>query len=245
MTFAELSLQPAAGRVTAPASVLAVLVGAAYCQAHGAMSGTHAPFGVSLWWSATGLLPLLAAAAATIRRAGWLRANPVAATLILSLGYAGAIAGGEAAYAGALLDAQAWISALFRALPLGAALAVAAVLALRLWPTAPTAQSAPWPEIPTEIALVRSAGNYLSVEVSGREMLIRLPLHEAARRLAPRGFVQAHRTALVNLARVAETRRQGRRLVLVLDDGRTVAVGRAYVQAVRSSLAGRRSSHAI
>lgn len=245
MTFVAFRRRPSPAAIAGPAAVAAILIGMIYCQAHGAMSGTHAPLAVSLWWSATGLLPLMAAAGATVRQAAWLRAKPVRAAALLALGYTPAIAAGEVAYADVLLDAEAWTSALFRALPLSAAAAALATIAVRLWPVAPPPQAAPALQVPNEVALVRSAGNYLSIEVAGREMLIRLTLREAAQRLARRGFIQVHRTALVNLARVARTARQGRRLVLILDDGRAVTVGRAYSARVRSSLAGRRSSPGV
>jgi len=183
MAFAELHRLSDPTRIAGPAAIVAILLGVAYCQAHGALSGTHTPVAVSLWWSATGLLPLIAGVGLTLRRAAWLRANPVRAAALLSVGYAAAVAGGEVAYAHALLSTQAWASALFRALPLSAAAAALATIALRLWPVAPVPESAPPLQVPNEVALVRSAGNYLSVEVGGREMLIRLTLREAARRL--------------------------------------------------------------
>jgi len=238
MTHIELQRLPS---FAAPGACAAVIVGVVYCQAHGALSGAQAPLAVSLWWSASGLLPLLAAAGAAVRSAAALRRRPIAGAALLALLFSAAVAAGEVAYGGALLRWDAWASAAFRALPAGAGLAAVAVAALRLLAPAP-GPAGPEPRVPCDVALVRSAGNYLSLETGGRETLIRLPLHEAARRLAPHGFVQAHRTALVNLARIVDMRRDGRRLVLQLDDGRTVTVGRAYADAVRSSLGRRRSS---
>lgn len=243
MTLADLRRVPPASAIAGPAALVAILGGGVYCQAHGALSGTHAPLQVSLWWSLSGLLPLLGTAGLAARLAPIIQGRPLSGLVALALGFTAAVAVGEVVYADSLLQSQAWASALFRALPAGVGLAALTVIGLRLLAPPAPAVVAPQPQIPGDVALVRSAGNYLSIEAGGREVLIRLPLHEALRRLGSRGFVQVHRTALVNLARIAEVRREGRRLTLRLDDGRTVTVGRAYAAAVRSSLAGRRSSH--
>ena len=101
-------------------------------------------------------------------------------------------------------------------------------------PADPPSSKAQWPIPPAELRVVRSAGNYLVLPLGGREILVRLPLHVAARRLAPHGFVRVHRTALVNLDRVTAVGRRGRRLIVILDDGTEIAVGRAYARDVQA-----------
>lgn len=226
-----------------PAGLSLVVGGVLYCQAHGALSGVTAPLGVSAVWSASGLLPQMIVLGAALRQAARLRAHPFAGGLFLLAAYAIALGTGGLLWEEVLLQPDAWTPALFRALPTAAGL-TALTLASVLLRATEARNTAPAREhgLPFHAALIRSAGNYLSVEVEGREVLVRLPLHVAERRLATLGFVRAHRTALVNIARVTHAGRESGRLVLWLDDGRSVVVGRAYAAAVRSSLARCRSS---
>ncbi|HEY0052704.1 MAG TPA: LytTR family DNA-binding domain-containing protein, partial [Caulobacteraceae bacterium] len=49
-----------------------------------------------------------------------------------------------------------------------------------------------------------SAANYVVVNWAGREGLVREPLKTLEQRLDPRVFARAHRSSIVNLARVTE-----------------------------------------
>lgn len=71
------------------------------------------------------------------------------------------------------------------------------------------------------------ADNYYAVlHVRGHNYLLRESLDSLARRLDPRRFVRAHRSAIVNLAAVREFRRSNDEARLVLGDGTSVPVSR-------------------
>lgn len=228
------------------AAVATLLVGAVYCQAHGQLTGVRAPLGVSAWWSVCGTLPSAVVLALALRHATRLSRSPALGVLALGAAFVLALALGDLAYAGALDQAGAWLSSSFRAGPLAAVLSIGA-MALLWRPKPPAAvgrQPSPepaWPVAPGELRVVRSAGNYLLLPLHGREVLVRLPLHVAARRLAPHGFVRVHRTALVNFDRARAVVRRGRRLVVSLDDGTDVAVGRAYARDIQARWSRARS----
>lgn len=94
--------------------------------------------------------------------------------------------------------------------------------------------------VPVEIAAVEwfgAADNYVVVHWGGREGLVRATLQSLEARLDPRVFARAHRSALVNLARV----REAQPLLdgswrLTLESGGEVVTGRTYRDALLKQL---------
>lgn len=81
-----------------------------------------------------------------------------------------------------------------------------------------------------DIAFIAAAGNYAEIHATGgRVALVRATLAELEQRLDPAEFARIHRSTLVRLARARELRPDAHGdFDLVLDDGTTLAVGRAY-----------------
>jgi two-component system LytT family response regulator len=78
-----------------------------------------------------------------------------------------------------------------------------------------------------DIDWIEADSYYARLHVTGREYLLREPLHLLERRLDPGHFVRVHRSAIVNVKRVREVRheRTGER-VIVLSTGAKVRVSR-------------------
>ena len=71
------------------------------------------------------------------------------------------------------------------------------------------------------------AESYLArLHVGGRAYLIRERMHVLEQRLDPREFARVHRSAIVNMRRVAEVRRNGRERVLTLVTGARLRASR-------------------
>ena len=83
---------------------------------------------------------------------------------------------------------------------------------------------------------METAGNYVNIHASGSEYLVRGPLKELEARLNPSQFVRIHRTAIVNLERIAEIQPDPHGdFDVVLKNGATVRMSRNY----RERLLGR------
>jgi two-component system LytT family response regulator len=82
---------------------------------------------------------------------------------------------------------------------------------------------------PDEVAWVEAEGNYVRLHAAGGNHLVRGTMKGIAARLDPRRFVQVHRSALVNLDRVArlEPWFHGE-FVVVMDDGARLTSSRTY-----------------
>jgi two-component system LytT family response regulator len=94
---------------------------------------------------------------------------------------------------------------------------------------------------PRDIDWIESSDNYARLWTGGRSYLLRESMRELERRVAARGFVRAHRRALVRIAAVKElaaTARGG--LVARLESGATIPVSRrlrpVFTAAIRSQL---------
>jgi hypothetical protein len=82
---------------------------------------------------------------------------------------------------------------------------------------------------PADIAWLEAAGNYVEVHAAGRTHLVRATLASFEAQLAPLGFVRAHRSRLVNKARIRAIAPSGSGDVeIIFDDGRSVAGSRRY-----------------
>jgi two-component system, LytTR family, response regulator len=79
---------------------------------------------------------------------------------------------------------------------------------------------------PADVDWIEADDYYSALHVGPRRHLLRESLASLAVRLRDRSFVRAHRSALVNLARVRELRSGHGRSVLVLQDGTEVPVSR-------------------
>lgn len=81
--------------------------------------------------------------------------------------------------------------------------------------------------IPTELVeLIAADDVYAAVHAGGRRYLVRTPLDELERSLAPDRFVRVHRSFIVPVGAVVARRRAGGRVVLELRNGATVPVSR-------------------
>jgi hypothetical protein len=80
---------------------------------------------------------------------------------------------------------------------------------------------------PADIAWVEAAGNYVEFHTSAGDRLVRGTLQAWEAKLAPLGFVRAHRSRIVNRARIRAIRpKPSGDLEIELDDGRAVAGAR-------------------
>ncbi|HEU4562642.1 MAG TPA: LytTR family DNA-binding domain-containing protein [Longimicrobium sp.] len=80
-----------------------------------------------------------------------------------------------------------------------------------------------------EVARVEAEGNYVKLHTAGGAFLLRRTLKALAAQLDPRKFVQVHRSALVNVDRIArlEPWFHGE-FVVVMDDGARLTSSRTY-----------------
>ena len=81
----------------------------------------------------------------------------------------------------------------------------------------------------TEVECIEAAGVYVVLHTSGKELTHRSSLSEIEARLDPRHFVRIHRSAIVNLARIAhlEPISHGE-FEIVLRSGKRVRLSRTY-----------------
>jgi two-component system LytT family response regulator len=80
-----------------------------------------------------------------------------------------------------------------------------------------------------QIDWVESAGNYVRLHVAGERFLLRETMHAFEEKLDPGQFVRIHRSTIVNLGRIRETRAASRGdLVVVLRDDTQLLLSKAY-----------------
>ena len=88
----------------------------------------------------------------------------------------------------------------------------------------------------SDIRWIGAEGNYVRLCTASETHLLRETMAHLQDRLDPRGFLRVHRSFIVNLKYVKEVRREANGdSVVILDNGRKVAMGRSY----RSSLGDR------
>ena len=86
-----------------------------------------------------------------------------------------------------------------------------------------------------------AADNYVRLHVGEREYLVRETLASLEAQIDPERFVRVHRSAIVQIDRVAEIRPESHGdAELRLDGGATVAVSRTWRERVQRALAGKR-----
>ncbi|MBC7893801.1 MAG: LytTR family transcriptional regulator, partial [Cytophagaceae bacterium] len=86
-----------------------------------------------------------------------------------------------------------------------------------------------------EVSWIDAVDNYLQLHVGGRPQLVRGTMKDAEQELDPDVFVRIHRSAIVNVNRVAtiETVPTGGYIVR-MDDGAKVRTSRQYAGVVRA-----------
>jgi two-component system LytT family response regulator len=89
-----------------------------------------------------------------------------------------------------------------------------------------------------DIDWIESADNYARIWTGGRSYLLRESMRELEQRIGNRGFVRAHRRALVRVAAVKEVTPNGGGLVAVLGSGATIPVSRRLRAAFTAAIKG-------
>lgn len=88
-----------------------------------------------------------------------------------------------------------------------------------------------------DVDWIEADGDYATLHLGPRTLLLREPLHKLASRLDPDQFVRIHRSTIVRVSRVAQvqalTNRDG---MIRLTDGTALRVSRTYTQALRQAL---------
>jgi DNA-binding LytR/AlgR family response regulator len=90
----------------------------------------------------------------------------------------------------------------------------------------------------SEVITVNSVGNHTELATPGRELRVRCPLKTIVATLAPLGLIQVRRDVAVNSNRVRRIiGAGGHRLLLVLDGGACIRVGRQFQSDMRARFA--------
>ena len=80
-----------------------------------------------------------------------------------------------------------------------------------------------------EIDFIESAGVYVTLHVSGKEILYRAPLHVLEEKLDPRRFIRVHRSAIVNIESVRQLDHMSHgEFEAVLKHGERTKISRSY-----------------
>jgi two-component system LytT family response regulator len=88
-----------------------------------------------------------------------------------------------------------------------------------------------------DVDWIESASNYARLHAGGRAHLVRETMKALEERLDPARFVRVHRSAIVNLDRVASVAAATHgELVITMRDGATVPASRTYAERLRSFL---------
>jgi DNA-binding LytR/AlgR family response regulator len=87
-----------------------------------------------------------------------------------------------------------------------------------------------------DIVRVEAAGDLVYLHTAERAYLYRATMGELEQRLQGSGLMRVHRSAFVRPERVAATRRRGKVIELILDDGTQVPLGPSYRAAVLAKL---------
>lgn len=91
--------------------------------------------------------------------------------------------------------------------------------------------------VPIElIDWIEAARDYVLLHTSLRSHMLRITMSSLEARLAGTALMRVHRSAFVRPDKVAEVKRDGRSLSLVLQDGAEVQIGPSYVDAVKAAL---------
>ena len=83
---------------------------------------------------------------------------------------------------------------------------------------------------------IEAARDYVLLHTKVRSHLLRTTMSSLEEKLKGSALLRVHRSAFVRPDKVAQVKRVGRSICLVLEDGAEVQVGPSYISAVRSSL---------
>ena len=90
-----------------------------------------------------------------------------------------------------------------------------------------------------EIDWIEASDNYVKLHTAARTWMVRESMRDIERQLEGSGFARAHRSAIVNLARVRELQPLfGGEYVVLLTSGHKVTLSRGYRDAFRARLSG-------
>jgi len=88
-----------------------------------------------------------------------------------------------------------------------------------------------------DVDWIEADGDYATLHLGPRKLLLREALHKLASRLDPDQFVRIHRSAIVRVSRVAQVQALTNRDAMIrLTDGTALRVSRTYTQALRQAL---------
>jgi DNA-binding LytR/AlgR family response regulator len=85
-----------------------------------------------------------------------------------------------------------------------------------------------------DVDWIEADGEYVNVHVGGRSFLLRSSIRAMAEQLAGYGFVQIHRSSLINQNRLQAVRWTRTGMKVLLDSGAELPVGRKYRSAARA-----------
>ena len=85
-----------------------------------------------------------------------------------------------------------------------------------------------------DVDWIEADGEYVKVHVDERSFLLRSSIRAMAEQLADHGFVQIHRSSLINRDRMQAMRWTRTGMRVLLDSGTELSVGRKYRNAVRA-----------
>jgi hypothetical protein len=223
---------------------------AAYCLAHGLLIDDDLNLPRTLAWAVVSTFPWLCAWEG-LKRLSARPAQPLRSLLSATVLIATLVVCAALEYAVAKVysaDADSLAQIVYRLLPIPFGIVVVRWLLRPAKParTEPAeeerprqSQVEPVLDVPTrrgvlavracEIEYVKAAGNYVELITGDRTLLMRTTLQDLNAQLGAAGFVQVHRSLLVNPLHVVATRRgpRGRRLV-ALRSGAELPVGRQF-----------------
>ena len=221
------------------ASLLVLVAGAAYCLGYERLPFGHGHWAPSLSWSAGAIWPWLLLFEAVKRRL-WsprpLSRRAIAAAFLATAAVSVLIEYSADTLGGYPLAPLALT--LLRRLPAMAACVLLVELALQARALAgqrgaeAVYGSLDLPMLAPDISWVRAAENYVEMHGKTRTRTHRMTMREAAALFEPLDFVRIHRSFLVNRSHVAGIHRRGKRAFVVMRDGETLPIGKAFGTAV-------------
>lgn len=96
-----------------------------------------------------------------------------------------------------------------------------------------------------DIMRVEAAGDLVYLHTLERAHFFRITMSELEKRLQGSGLVRIHRSAFIRPDRVVETRRHGKVIELVLDDGTRVPIGPRFRAAALAHIEGFKDADAL
>jgi two-component system LytT family response regulator len=95
-----------------------------------------------------------------------------------------------------------------------------------------------------DVDWIEADGDYAALHAGEETHLVREPLHRLARRLDPKHFARAHRSAIVRVDRIVEVKYLANRDALLrLRDGTPLRASRTYIGGLTDALPGLARGH--